>query len=65
VTFSVTNQGSRTARSTCRIAAVDETGSAIADESLLTTSIPAGTAVTVHHTLEVPLLHVRLRIRCV
>jgi hypothetical protein len=64
VTFVVTNQGGRAARSTCRITAVDDTGAALADESFLTGQIAGHATVTVHHVMEAPSPPARLQVRC-
>ena len=64
VTFAVTNEGDRAARSTCRITGVDNTGTAIADESLLTGQIAGHATMTIHHVLGVQATPVRLQVRC-
>jgi hypothetical protein len=50
-TFRVTNEGSREARSTCRITAKDNAGVLISSESVLTRPIPGHGTVSVRHTL--------------
>jgi hypothetical protein len=51
VTVSVSNEGSKAGRSTCRIAAVDTAGQEITSETLLTEPIPPGRTVTVRSSL--------------
>jgi hypothetical protein len=50
-TFRVTNEGSRDARSTCRITAKDSAGTFVASEAVLTRPIPGHGTVSVRHTL--------------
>jgi hypothetical protein len=64
VTFSVTNEGSHTARSTCRIAALDGSGSTVASDSLLTPPIAPGSTILVRHTLAIPSAAARFQARC-
>jgi hypothetical protein len=64
VTFSVANQGDPAARSTCRITAVNDTGAAVGDESLLTSPIAGHATLIVHHVLEVPSPPVRVQVHC-
>ena len=51
VTFRVTNEGSREARSTCRITAKDSVGTFVDSEAALTRPIPGHGTVSVRHTL--------------
>jgi hypothetical protein len=65
VTFRVTNNGSREARSTCRITAEDHAGVPVRSESVLTRPIPGGGAVSVRHTLTgLPIPAAHLKIDC-
>ena len=64
VTFAVTNQGGRAARSTCRITALDDTGTTVADESLLTGPIAGHGTANVHHVMAAPSAPVRLQVNC-
>ncbi len=51
VVATVENQGSKTARSTCRISLRDGSNTELAGETVLTQPIPAHGTVTVRHTL--------------
>ena len=62
-TFRVTNEGSREARSTCRITAEDAAGTLISSFSVLTRPIPGRGTVPVRYTLtglSVPVAHLDL-----
>ena len=50
-TFRVTNEGSREARSTCRITAKDSQGTFVASEAVLTRPVPGHGTVSVRHRL--------------
>ena len=65
VTFSVTNQGSHTARSTCHITALDGSGSTVADESVLTPAVAPGSTIHVSHVLPIAMAAAaRFQARC-
>ena len=65
VTFSVTNQGSHTARSTCHITALDDSGSTVADESVLTPAVAPGSTIHVSHVLPIAMAAAaRFQARC-
>jgi hypothetical protein len=65
VTFRVTNEGSREARSTCRITAKDGVGTLISSASVLTRVIPGHGAVSVRDTLTgLPVLAARVELDC-
>ena len=65
VTILVTNEGSREARSTCRITSKDRVGTLISSASVLTRVIPGHGAVSVRDTLTgLPVPAARVELDC-
>jgi hypothetical protein len=64
-TFRVTNRGSREASSTCRITALDRSGTFVASDSVLTRPIPGRGTVSVRDRLsDLPVPVFRVKLEC-